>query len=144
MENIRIIKTKRDKDAVYIYGYVYHHKRNNKDGTIYWKCKDCPATITSFGENVKKIGKKDECRKDELIGSHEPHHITSIDVLEADQSVKAIRKRVETENVAISKAYNDEKKEYLDKMKEFEYDMEDLIAQFPDLYSIKSSLYNHR
>jgi len=45
-------------------------------------------------------------------------------VLEADQSVKAIRKRVETENVAISKAYNDEKKEYLDKLKaqQLEYD----------------------
>jgi len=51
-------------------------------------------------------------------------------VLEADQSVKAIRKRVETENVAISKAYNDEKKEYLDKLKaqQLEYDMEELIA----------------
>ena len=96
MENIRIIKTKRDKDAVYLFGFVYHHKRNNRDGTIYWKCKDCPATITTLDTNVIKIGKKSDFSKDELIGSHEPHETTNIDVLEADQSVKAIRKRVET------------------------------------------------
>jgi hypothetical protein len=45
-----------------------------------------------------------------IMKNYEPHETTNIDVLEADQSVKAIRKRVETENVAISKAYNDEKR----------------------------------
>jgi len=38
------------------------------------------ATIVSLGKIVNKIGKKEYCSKDELVGS--------IDVLEADQSVK--------------------------------------------------------
>jgi hypothetical protein len=145
MDKIRIIKTSKDNDAVYIYGYIYYHKRHNRDGTVYWKCKDCQATITTHDKTVMKIGKTTSCAKEDILNSHEPHKTTSEEVLEADQSVKNIRKRVEKENVAISKAYYEEKKEYLTKMKEkTDQDMEELIACFPDLYSIKSSLYSHK
>jgi len=145
MENIRIIKTNKDKDAVYFYGFIYYHKRHNRDGTVYWKCKDCQATITT-NETVMKIGKTPTCTKDDILNCHDTHETTSEEVLEADQSVKVIRKRVEKENVAISKVYYEEKKEYLEKMKEKQpdQDIEELIVCFPDLYSIKSSLYNHK
>jgi hypothetical protein len=102
----------------------------------------CAASVVS----CDTTGNKSDCSKEELVSSHDDHEGTSIEVLEADQSVKAMWKRVENENIAISKAYNEEKKLYLDKVKsqQDESELQELIVHFSDLYTIKSSLYHHK
>ena len=45
-------ETSRGNPAIVINKFIYVYKRENKDKTVYWRCKrqDCKASVTTFDD----------------------------------------------------------------------------------------------
>ena len=102
--------------AIY-FGFTYHYKRTNKDGSKYWFCRHsfCTATLNTLGNRVQKVSNQEyndqspcvvgEMMKDIVENDHLHDSNKSEAQREVERCVENMRLRAETENISAGEIY---------------------------------------
>jgi hypothetical protein len=137
--------TTKNKRCIVFYKYRYCLKRQNKD-SVYWICreKSCSASITTRGNEVIKIdGEAVVSENVDIIvkGSHSDneHKLFSDEVVLVTNCVSSMKIRAKA-GESVGAVYSTTQNKYLQETG----DPEATAANFPNLISIKSSLYNEQ
>lgn len=136
--------TTKNKRCLIFYDYKYCLKRQNGN-SIYWSCRvdKCSASISTSGSVVIKInGKKAETASHDIIkNSHAEvdHKLFSEEMVTVTNAVADMKLKVKN-GETVKKVYTQSQNKFLKDTNDPE-----LTAQrFPNLISIKTSLYNEQ
>ena len=139
---IEIVTTSKANRCLFVNNYRYYHKRSNYNASSLYICSvpKCNSTVTISGkEEILKIyGKKKDLSVDKLKNCHDHKLLTDVEKL-----VNEVKSKLKTQaenNLDIQKVYWEERNKFKDIV-----DDEDLVAsKFPQLLTVKSSMYRAR
>ena len=136
--------TSKDKEFIYCEQYKYYLKRENKDTSKIYVCKekDCSASISILNQEIIKInGTKINSFSIELIeNSHKEHDKVPEEEIVKEDFVKNLKSRIADVNAPLQQLYQEEQT----KIVKEKADLNTVACSVPQFYSIKSSLYRYK
>lgn len=149
MSNIKVeysFTTQEKHSSVVCFNYVYNWKASNKNSKRY-KCIKCNATVTVDESDlvIKINGNKcnNDAGQEDIKKSHDGCTTVTAESLAIKDSVREIKRRVETEAsvLTVQQIYQQEKSKFV---KKYADKFENIHTVFPTFYEKQSGLYDAR